>query len=180
MKKMYLVFPVWAIIVFMSILCSCGNEGKKTIEKTDSLTVTNNGDPNNCMDLTGEKMKVLGRTTELLSDYMFHHGVISKNYLSSKFNERVKNYNQSSYHEQWNLMWNVGSAVEVVKFAVINVSDYKDDGMKVACRLFITEDGERIWPEDFNIYMIQENDKWVAKDFEHGESAMESMEEDNE
>ena len=176
MRKTYLVLPTWAVIVFMSVVCSCGNEGK-TNETADSLTVVNNEDPNNCTDLTGKKMKVVGRTTELLSDYMYHHGDISKNYLSSKFKEKVENYNQSSYHEPWNLMWSVGSAVEVVKFAVVSISDVKDEGMKVACRLFITEDSERVWPEDFNIYMIQEKGEWVANDFEHGDSAMETMEE---
>ena len=177
MKKMHLVLPIWAVVVFMSMVCSCDNEGKKTDETADSLTVVNNEEPNNCQDLTVEKLKVVGRTTELLSDYMYHQGVISKNYLSSKFNEMVEKFNNSSYYEPWNLMWSVGSVVEVVKFAIINISDVKDEGMKVACRLFITEDGERNWPEDFNIYMIQENGEWVANDFEHGDSAMETMEE---
>ena len=173
MKKKYLVLPAWAVVVFMGVVCSCGNEDKKTDGTADSLTVVNNVEPNNCTDLTDEKMKVVGR----LSDYMYHDGVISKNYLSSKFKEKVEKYNQSPYNEPWNLMWSVGSVVEVVKFAVISISDSKDEGMIVTCRLFITEDGEGNWPEDFNIYMIQENGEWVANDFEHGDSAMESMEE---
>ena len=177
MKKVLAFLSIATMIVVLVFFCSCGNEGKKTDEITDSLTVVNNEDPNKCTDLIGEKMKVVGRTTELLSDYMYHHGDISKNYLSFKFKEMVEKYNHSSYHEPWSLMWSVGSAVEVVKFAVINISNVKDEGMKVACRLFITEDGESVWPEDFNIYMIQENGEWVAKDFEHGDSAMEMMSE---
>lgn len=41
MKKMYLVMPTWAVVVFMSLVCSCGNSGKSQVDEQaikDSIT----------------------------------------------------------------------------------------------------------------------------------------------
>lgn len=41
MKKMYFALPTWALIVFMSVVCSCGNSGKSQVDEQaikDSIT----------------------------------------------------------------------------------------------------------------------------------------------
>lgn len=180
MKKYLFCMPIVAIVVMVSIFCSCGNASKQQEKEQnikDSITKVIRDSLASIeaeKDYTKEQSKenVEKELKAILSDYINMNDNI-EGCLSSDFNAVIKKIESTPNMGEWDL-FGLNSSAMIQRFDIKNLTEAVDNKSKATVLLSIDDEGE-YEEETCTIYLVFENGKWVVDEIDNVKKDMKSI-----
>lgn len=173
MKRYLFGMPMMAIVVMVSIFCSCGNKTKPVVDEQAIRDSIEKHLKDSLAGVAAEKAKldsiveykeihskevVEKSVKEFLSEYVNTCNDNIEKYLSADFKRVIKKCNEKGY--EFNL-FGLNSSSNIERYTILSIVDVNDKRATVRTKLFIECEG------DYNdeitiIYLTLENGKWLV------------------
>lgn len=146
MKKIVSMMPIMAMVVILSLFCSCGTKEQYSKEYIER-------------DLKA-----------FLAEYVNTINDNIEGYLSDDFNDVIKQWQANPNLGEWNL-FGLNSSTEVQKYNILSLSEPKDDRVSAHVKLFVECEGNYS-ESDVNIYLILVENKWLVDEISEVKQGM--------
>ena len=169
MKKVLFEMPIVAVVLMVSIFCSCGNKAKAA---TDVVVE----EPTR-LDVDATKEFDRGAVERDLKAFWAEYvNTLNENitpYLSEDFNGVIKKWMSNPYMGEWNL-FGLNSVAEIRKYTIVSLSEPVKNRVCAHVKIWIEEE-TNYYEDKANIYLILAGDKWLVDEIDEVKQNMKKI-----
>ncbi len=169
MKKVLFEMPIVAVVLMVSIFCSCSNKAKAA---TDVVI-----EESTRLDIETAKEFDRGAVEKDLKAFLAEYvNTLNENitpYLSEDFNVVIKKWMSNPYMGEWNL-FGLNSVAEIRKYTIVSLSEPVNNRVCAHVKIWIEEE-ENYYEDKANIYLILVGDKWLVDEIDEVKQNMKKV-----